>query len=84
MSCYFRHIKDILQEARIDFSGSKKKQVDQVIHHMLGVSYKDCPETWKRLKQRLSNEEERRELIRPAEINGIICPWSPAQLPRQR
>ena len=70
MSCYFRHIKDILQEAKIDVSGSKKKQVDQVIHQMLGVSYKDCPETWKRLKQRLSNEEGRRELIRQLKSTG--------------
>ncbi len=64
MSCYFRHLKDILEEAGIDVTGANRKQVDQSIHQIVGVTYKDCPETWKRLKQQLSgNEHKRQELI---------------------
>lgn len=65
MSCYFRHMKDILAEAGITVTPNNKKQIDQAFHRMAGVTYKDCPATWRVLKQDLmSDEEKRRELIR--------------------
>jgi len=54
MSCYLRHIKGILEEAGIEVTPVDKKQIDRAIHQAVGVDYKDCPATWKRLKQ-LSN-----------------------------
>ena len=64
MSCYFRHIKDILEEAGITVSPGNKKQVDQAFHQIVSVGYKDCPATWKALKQTLlADEQKRRELI---------------------
>ena len=64
MSCYFRHIKDFLGEAGIEVTPGNKKQIDQAIHQMVEVGYKDCPATWKILKHRiLSDEQKRRELI---------------------
>ncbi len=63
MSCYFRHIKDILGEAGIEITPGNKKQIDQTIHQMVGVTYKDCPATWKKLKQIMSDKPKRQELI---------------------
>ena len=64
MSCYFRHMKDILDEARITVSPRNKKQIDQAFHQIVGTNYKDCPTTWKALKQTyLENEKKRNELI---------------------
>ena len=64
MSCYFRHIKDILTEAGITISPSNKKQVDQAFHQIVRTSYKDCPAIWKALEQTyLADEKKRRELI---------------------
>ena len=64
MSCYFRHIKDILEGAGVEVTASKREHIDQAIHQIVGVTYKDCPETWKRLKQQLAGDEQRRrELI---------------------
>ena len=64
MSCYFRHMKDILEEAGITVSPSNKKQIDQAFHQIVGTSYKDCPATWKELKQTyLVDEKKRYELI---------------------
>jgi len=45
MSCYFRHLKDILEEADIEVTPDNRKQVDRAIHQIVGVTYKDCPET---------------------------------------
>ena len=61
MSCYFRHLKDILDGARIEVTPTNRKQIDQAIHQIVGVTYKDCPETWKRLKQQLTGDEQKRQ-----------------------
>ena len=61
MSCYFRHLKDILEEASIEVTPANRKQVDQAIHQIVEVTYKDCPETWKRLKQQLTGNEQKRQ-----------------------
>jgi len=61
MSCYFRHLKDVLEEANIEVTPANRKQVDQAIHQIVGVTYKHCPEAWKRLKQQLTGDEEKRQ-----------------------
>ncbi len=63
MSCYFRHIKSILDEAGIEITPANKKQVDQAIHNLVGVTYKDCPATWKKLKQEILNDGSKRAKI---------------------
>ncbi len=64
MSCYFRHMKDILDEAGITVNPSNKKQVDQAFHQIVGTTYKDCSATWKAIKQTyLTDEKKRHELI---------------------
>ena len=64
MSCYLRHVKNVLEEAGIKVSPSNKKELDQAFHQIVGVAYKDCPATWKKLKQELlADERKRRELI---------------------
>ena len=64
MSCYFRHMKDVLSEAGVEVTAANKKQVDQALHQIVGVTYKDCPATWKALKnEMLADEEKKRELV---------------------
>jgi predicted Fe-Mo cluster-binding NifX family protein len=64
MSCYFRRMKDVLSEAGIEVTAANKKQVDQALHQIVGVTYKDCPAAWKALKQQmLADENKRQELI---------------------
>ena len=58
MSCYLRHIKGILEEAGIEVNPGNRKQIDQAIHQAVGVDYKDCPATWKRLKQEIMTDAQ--------------------------
>jgi hypothetical protein len=60
MSCYFRQLKDILAEAGVEVTPSNKRQVDQAIHRIVGVEYKDCPVAWKALKQQIMGDEQKR------------------------
>jgi len=64
MSCYFRHLKDILAEAGIEVTPSNKKQIDRAIHNIVEVTYKDCPTAWKKLKQEIVGDElKRRDFV---------------------
>lgn len=60
MSCYFRHLKEVLAEAGIQINSENRKQVDQAIHNAVGVTYKDCPAAWRNLKQVLAGDERKR------------------------
>ena len=65
MSCYFRRVKDVLDEAGIVVTPSNRKQIDQAIHQMVEVTYKACPATWKGLKQQIiGDEQKRRDFIK--------------------
>jgi len=61
MSCYFRRLKDIFDEAGIEVTSSNKKQIDRAIHQLVGTDYKDCPGTWKKLKQQITSDEQKRQ-----------------------
>ena len=69
MSCYLRHIKDIIDEAGIVITPANRRQVDQAIHQAVGVAYRSCPATWKKIKEDVKgNEEKRRVLIRQLQV----------------
>ncbi|MFC2052552.1 hypothetical protein ACFLT4_07485 [Chloroflexota bacterium] len=69
MSCYLRHIKDILDEAGIAVTPANKKQIDQAVHQAVGVTYKSCPATWEKIKEDVKdNEAKRRVLIKQLQI----------------
>ncbi|MBI5194493.1 MAG: hypothetical protein HZA08_13795 [Nitrospirae bacterium] len=60
MSCYFRNLKDIFEELGINVTKENKKAVDQAIHSLVSVTYKNCSPTWKEVKARIrENPEER-------------------------
>ena len=61
MSCYFRHLKGILNEAGIEVTPRNRKQIDRTIHDIVEVTYKDCPTTWKKLKQEIIGDEQKRQ-----------------------
>jgi hypothetical protein len=63
MSCYFRHLQDIFNEAGIKITPTNKKEVDQAIHRIVKVTYKNCPETWKEIKLEIADVKKRKEFI---------------------
>jgi len=58
MTCYFRHLKPIFEKAEITITKENKKDIDRVIHSIVGVEYKNCPATWKEVKKRMAEDEE--------------------------
>ncbi|UCH51394.1 MAG: hypothetical protein JSV54_01075 [Chloroflexota bacterium] len=60
MSCYFRHLKGIFDEAGIEVTPDNRKQVDHAIHEILSINYKDCPHAWKAIKLQIVDDEQKR------------------------
>jgi hypothetical protein len=63
MSCYLRHMKDILDEAGIAITRANRKQIDQAVHQLVGVAYKNCPVTWKKIKSDIKGDGEKRRVF---------------------
>jgi hypothetical protein len=60
---------DVFEEAGLDLDEvkadkAKKKELDAKIHALLGVEYKDCPSTWKKVKEMLEDEKGRAKLVK--------------------
>ena len=58
MSCHFRHIKDVVEEAGVEITKSNKKDIDRIIHGLVDVEYKNCSQVWKAVKEHIRKDEE--------------------------
>ena len=69
MSCYFRHMADVFAEAGVDLDEvkadkAKKRELDEKIHALVGVEYKYCSPTWKKVKEMLAEDEGRAKVVK--------------------
>jgi len=58
VTCYFRHLTEVLKKAGIEVTSQNRREVDKVIHSIVGVEYKNCPAAWREVKKRLAEDEE--------------------------
>ena len=58
MTCYFRHLKALFEQAGIKITNENKRKIDGIIHNIVGVKYKNCSAAWKEVKKRLREDEE--------------------------
>jgi hypothetical protein len=58
MTCYFRHIQHVFKKAGVEVTSENKREIDKIIHDIVGVEYKNCPATWREVKKRIAEDEE--------------------------
>ena len=63
MSCYLHHIIDILDEAGITVTRENRQQLDRAVNQAAGIAYKNCPVTWKKIKEDIKNSDDRRAAL---------------------
>jgi len=63
VTCYFRHLQTVFEEAGITVTKENRKKIDELIHNIVGVDYKNCPETWKQVKTIIGRDESRQIFI---------------------
>ena len=51
-------MKEVFAKAGVEITKENRKEVDRVIHGIVGVEYKSCPETWKAVKVMLAEDED--------------------------
>jgi hypothetical protein len=57
MTCYFRRLQWIFRKAGIEVTSENKSEIDEIIHSMVGVKYKNCRDTWREVKEPIANGE---------------------------
>ena len=65
MSCYLRHLEEVLREAGVKLPTDRaaRKRLDNYIADLVGDEARHCPTTWKLVKARLADAEARQELV---------------------
>ena len=63
MSCYFRYMRDVFEEAGVEVTKENKKEIDRIIHEMVDVDYKNCSLAWKEVKEHIKVDEDARILF---------------------
>jgi len=58
LTCYFRHLQEVFQKAGMEVTKENKREIDRVIHGIVGVEYKNCPAAWREVKKRLAEDKE--------------------------
>jgi len=58
VTCYFGHLQEVFKKVGIRVTEENKREVDEIIHRIADVKYKDCPATWKEVKRRISEDED--------------------------
>jgi len=58
VTCYFRHLQQVFAKAGIEVTSENKREIDRVIHSIVGVNYKNCPTAWKEVKKKIAEDEE--------------------------
>jgi len=57
LTCYFRHLKEVFAKAGIEVTKENKQDLDKIIHKIMRVEYKNCSDTWKEVKEKLTEDE---------------------------
>ncbi len=50
-------MKDVFERAGVVITKENRKEVDRVVHSIVGVEYKSCPDTWRAVKAMLAEDE---------------------------
>jgi hypothetical protein len=56
MTCYFRHLREVFKKVGIEVTKENKREIDRIIHGIVGVEYKSCPAAWREVKKRIADD----------------------------
>jgi len=58
MTCYFRHLREIFQEAEIQVTKQNRPEINRIIQTIVHADDKTCPETWQEVKRHISQDKK--------------------------
>jgi hypothetical protein len=51
-------MKEVFEQANVEVNKENRKDIDRVIHNIVGVEYKNCSATWKAVKEKLAANKD--------------------------
>jgi ATP-dependent Zn protease len=51
-------MKDIFLKTGLEVTKENRKEIDRIIHSIVGVEYKNCSSTWMEVKKHLNEDED--------------------------
>lgn len=57
MTCYFRQLKHVFEKAGIEVTSENRKEIDRVIQKITGTERMHCPDVWREVKKRITEDE---------------------------
>ena len=57
MTCYFRHLAQVFEKAGIQITPQNRQEIDRILHDMVGVDFKNCPDAWRQIKKSVLEDE---------------------------
>lgn len=63
MTCYMRHLADVLRELGMEDAQESRKILDRQIRRLLRREYDGCPVVWKAIKEQISDPARRTLLL---------------------
>jgi hypothetical protein len=57
VTCYLRHLGIVLVKADIEVTKENRKQIGCIIQTLVGETT-DCPAVWRKVKQRLAEDQD--------------------------
>jgi len=51
-------MKNIFDKSGVEVTKENRKEIDRIIHSIVGVEYKNCSATWKAVKEKLDEDED--------------------------
>jgi hypothetical protein len=63
MSCYFRHMRDLFEEAGVEVTKESRKALHLHIAGLVGDEEAHCPTTWRLVKEWRDDPGKRAKLV---------------------
>ena len=57
MTCYFRHLAQVFKKAGIEVTPQNRREIDRIIHDIVGINYPNCPAAWRQVKTHVLEDE---------------------------
>lgn len=57
MTCYFWHLDEVFKKAGVIVTSENKRELDMIIHGIVGVPRKNCSAVGREVKKRLAEDE---------------------------
>jgi hypothetical protein len=51
-------LKAIFEKAGVEVTKANKREIDRIIHDIVGVEYTNCSTTWREVKKKLADDEK--------------------------